>query len=206
MESGGWKEINPNNRVSIVAEKDKKTEENLVVEEEAPAVEEAAAPVAEEEQPASEFDDLELARQEARDNYEKMLRLAAEFDNYKKRIEKERSITIKYAEENILKELLPVVDNLERAVEQGRSTEDGGALLEGVELTLKGLLDTLDKFGLKAVSNVGAPFDPNYHEALTMEPSEEIPANHILREFQKGYLYKDRLIRAAKVVVSRGNG
>lgn len=189
-----------------MADKNGKTEGILEAEDVKPAAEEAAAMAAEEEKPAGELDKLALARQEARDNYEKMLRLAAEFDNYKKRIEKERSITIKYAEENILRELLPVVDNLERAVEEGRSARDAGALLEGVELTLKGLGDTLSKFGLKAVSDVGAPFDPNYHEALTMEPSDEIPANHILREFQKGYLYKDRLIRAAKVVVSRGNG
>lgn len=152
---------------------------------------------------AEVISELELARKEARENFDKMLRLAAEFENYKKRVEKERSIAFKYAEENILKELLPSVDNLERAVEQGQCAEDVGVLLEGVELTLKGLRDTLDKFGLKPVSAVGAPFDPNYHEALAMEASEEIPANHILREFQKGYLFKDRLIRAAKVVVSK---
>ncbi|MDA8163604.1 MAG: nucleotide exchange factor GrpE [Desulfobacteraceae bacterium] len=183
-----------------MAEKDNTSEENLTAAE----AEEAPAPA--EEKPAGEPDELAQARQEARDTYDKMLRLAAEFDNYKKRIEKERSIAIKYAEENILKELLPVIDNLERAVEQGRSTTDADVLLEGVDLTLKGLHDTLDKFGLKSVSDVGAPFDPNYHEALTMEASDQVPANHILREFQKGYLYKDRLIRAAKVVVSRGNG
>lgn len=150
--------------------------------------------------------ELELARQEAKETYDRMLRLAAEFDNYKKRIEKERSTALKYAEEGLLRELLPSVDNLERAVEQGRTTNDVKVLLEGIELTLQGLLSSLDKVGLKPVSDTGAPFDPNYHEALAMEESEEIPENHILREFQKGYLYKDRLIRAAKVVVSKGKG
>jgi molecular chaperone GrpE len=202
MKSAGGRENNPNNRESIVAEKDNTTEENPAA---AEAEKEAPAP-AEEEKPAGKGDELAQAQQEARDNYEKMLRLAADLDNYKKRIEKERSIALKYAEENILKELLPVVDNLERAVEQGRSTKDADVLLEGVDLTLKGLQDTMDKFGLRAVSDVRAPFDPNYHEALAMEASEEVPANHILREFQKGYLYKDRLLRAAKVVVSKGNG
>jgi molecular chaperone GrpE len=149
-------------------------------------------------------EELELARQEASETYDKMLRLAAEFENYRKRIDKERSTAIKYAEEHILKELLPTIDNLERAVEQGRTADDVSVLLEGVELTLNGLVASLEKFGLKPVSDAGAPFDPNYHEALAMEPSEEIPENHILREFQKGYLYKDRLIRAAKVVVSKG--
>jgi molecular chaperone GrpE len=186
-----------------VTEQDKQAEENLAA---AGAGEEAAAATPVQEKPAGELDELAQARQEAKDSYEKMLRLAAEFENYKKRIDKERSVAIKYADENILKELLPVVDNLERAVEQGRSTKDVEVLLEGVELTLKGMLDTVDKLGLKAVSDAGAPFDPNYHEALAMEVSEEVPANHIVREFQKGYLYKDRLIRAAKVVVSKGNG
>jgi molecular chaperone GrpE len=184
-----------------VTEQGKKSEEKPT----AGKVEEEAVVSAEEEKgEEEEVSELEVAKKEALEHYEKMLRLAAEFENYKKRMEKERSVAIKYAEENILKELLPFIDNLERALEQGRSTEDGKVLLEGVELTLKGLLDSLEKFGLKSVSNVGEPFDPNYHEALTMEASEEIPENHILREFQKGYMLKDRLIRAAKVVVSKG--
>jgi molecular chaperone GrpE len=170
------------------------------------AEQETAKATGEEQGETEAISELELVRKEARENFDKMLRLAAEFENYKKRVEKERSIALKYAEENILKELLPSVDNLERALDQGRSSEDVAVLLEGVELTRKGLLDTLEKFGLKPVSAVGASFDPNFHEALAMEASEEIPANHILREFQKGYLFKDRLIRAAKVVVSRGNG
>jgi molecular chaperone GrpE len=152
-----------------------------------------------------EVDELELARGEARENYDKLLRLAAEFENYKKRIDKERVIAIKYAEENILKELLPSIDNLERAMEQGRDIDESKVILEGVELTLKGLLSTLEKFGVKPVSDIGAPFDPNCHEALAMEESADVPENHILREFQKGYIYKDRLIRAAKVVVSKGS-
>jgi molecular chaperone GrpE len=155
---------------------------------------------------AETISELELVKAEARENFDKLLRLAAEFENYKKRAEKERSTALKYAEESMIKELLPALDNLERAVEQGRSAENPGLLLEGVELTLKGLTDTLAKFGLKPVQAVDAPFDPNYHEALAMEVSEETPANHIIREFQKGYLYKDRLIRAAKVLVSKGNG
>jgi molecular chaperone GrpE len=188
---------------AIVTEQDKNAGETPTV---AEAEQEAAKSPGEEQGDTEVISELELVRKEAGENFDKFLRLAAEFENYKKRIEKERSIALKYAEENILKELLPSVDNLERAVELGRCTEGGDVLLEGVELTLKGLRDTLDKFGLKPISAVGAPFDPNYHEALAMEASEEIPANHILREFQKGYLFKDRLIRAAKVVVSRGNG
>lgn len=147
---------------------------------------------------------LSVAHSEARDLEDRMLRLAAEFENFKKRIRRERESDFKYAEESLLRELLPTVDNLERAIEQGRDSAEASALLEGVEMTCSGLLATLEKFGLKALAGKGETFDPNYHEALAMEPSAEAPANTILNEFQKGYLYKDRLLRAAKVVVSSG--
>ena len=149
---------------------------------------------------------LTKVREEARDIEDRMLRLAAEFENYKKRMQRERETMMKYAEENILKELLPTIDNLERAIEQGQKSEDAAALLEGVEMTYNGLLSALEKFGLTPLSGVGEEFDPNFHEALAMEPSNEVPANVILQEYQKGYMFKDRLIRAAKVVVSKGSG
>lgn len=149
--------------------------------------------------------DLEKAREEAKDLQDRLLRLAAEFDNFKKRMQRERETALKYAEENLLRELLPTLDNLERAIEQGRTSAEGSGLLEGVEMTLTGLGNTLEKYGLKAVDGVGQPFDPNFHEALAMEASETVPPNTVLQEYQKGYLFKDRLLRAAKVVVSRGS-
>lgn len=148
---------------------------------------------------------LTKVREEARDIEDRMFRLAAEFENYKKRMQRERETMMKYAEENILKELLPSLDNLERAIEQGRNADDAAVLLEGVEMTYKGLMTALEKVGLKPLSGVGEQFDPNFHEALAMEPSDDVPANVILQEYQKGYMFKDRLIRAAKVVVSKGN-
>lgn len=148
---------------------------------------------------------LAKAQEEARTTEDKMLRMAAEFENFKKRTRRERETYLKYAEEDILKELLPSVDNLERAIEQGRNTDDIAALLEGVEMTFKGILTALEKFGLKLLDGVGEPFDPNFHEAVAMEASSEMPENSILQEFQKGYMYKDRLLRAAKVVVSKGD-
>ncbi|MBA3005082.1 MAG: nucleotide exchange factor GrpE [Proteobacteria bacterium] len=140
---------------------------------------------------------------------DKMLRAAAEFDNYKKRMERDRNAAMKYAGEHILREILPVVDNLERALNQGVvSGVDAemklAALLEGVQLTLKSLLAVLEKFEVKAIESVGLPFDPNIQEALVMEPSDVVPASHVLGEFEKGYYYKDRLLRVAKVIVSSG--
>ncbi len=143
------------------------------------------------------------ARAEAAESKDQMLRLAADCENFKKRMERERANRLKYAEEGILKELLPTIDNLGRAVEQGRTSDDIGTLLEGVEMTLKSLLATVTKYGLEAIEAEGEPFDPNFHEAMVMEESDSVPANHVIKEFEKGYLFKDRLIRAAKVVVAK---
>lgn len=149
--------------------------------------------------------ELVRAKDEARELEDRLLRLAAEFDNFKKRMQRERETTLKYAEESLLRELLPTLDNLERATEQGRASGEVAPLLEGVEMTLSGMRNTMEKFGLQPVNGVGQPFDPNFHEALAMEASETVPANVILQEYQKGYMVKDRLLRAAKVVVSRGS-
>ncbi len=154
--------------------------------------------------------DLADALVEAADLRDKMLRAAAENENFKKRIERERSISLKYAGEQIFREILPVVDNLERTIaHQGAATEDSveknlGSLVEGVELTLKSLVSTLEKFQVKPVESVGEKFDPKHHEAMTMEVSDIVPADHVVTQFEKGYYYKDRLLRAAKVIVSSG--
>lgn len=152
---------------------------------------------------------LAAAQAEAAEYRDKMLRAAAEFENYKKRMERDRSTALKYAGEPFLREFLPVVDNLERALAQGGTTgvdaeKNLAALLEGVQLTLKSLLSALEKFEVKPVVSVGQPFDPNVQEALAMEASETVAASHVLSEFEKGYYYKDRLLRVARVVVSSG--
>ena len=167
----------------------------------------AAEEKAEEEIQQEEDKDMAAALEEARiklqESEDKILRLAADFDNTKKRLEREREISLKYAEENVLKELLPGIDNIERAMDQGRESNSIENLLEGVELTRKGLLATLEKFGVKAIDSKGQPFDPNIHEALAMEETDTMEPNMVLREYQKGYLYKERLLRPAKVIVSK---
>jgi len=148
---------------------------------------------------------LANALERNRELEDKLLRMAAEQDNFRKRMQRERETSLKYAEETILREILPSLDNLERAVEQCKCAPDAVALLAGVEMTCKGLLNTLEKFGVKLLAGEGQPFDPNFHEAVAMEASADVPENQILQEYQKGYMFKDRLIRAAKVVVSKGN-
>ncbi len=155
--------------------------------------------------------DPELLLQELAASRDQLLRLAAEFENFKKRMEREREALIKYAGENILRELLSTVDNLDRALEQGSADSEDSqqkldAMLEGVGLTRKGLLATLEKFEVIPIESIGKEFDPNEHEALTMEPSDTTPANHVMREFLKGYRFRDRLLRPSKVVVSGGKG
>lgn len=182
-------------------------------------VQDAAAPMEEEGlsegRPAAAEDDPALRQErlerELESTRDQLLRVAAEFENYKKRMEREQTKAARYAGEHILRDLLPTVDNLERALEQGG---DSGAdvagrfqgLLEGVELTHRGLLATLERFGVEPVDAIGAPFNPSEQDALSMEASDEVPANHVLREFAKGYRFRDRMLRHAQVVVSSGPG
>ncbi len=182
--------------------------EQLEAEEVASATETAEVEPEETEQEQDLEQELAAAREEVAELRDKMLRMAADSENFKKRMERERSVMLKYSGEQIFKEILPVVDNLERAIAHCDEVDDAEVnfkgLLEGVQLTLKSLVTTLEKFEVKPLETIGEPFDPNHQEALTMEASETIPANHVVTEFEKGYYYKDRLLRAAKVIVSSG--
>jgi len=151
----------------------------------------------------------EALERELGETRDQLMRVAAEFDNFKKRMERERGKLLKYAGETILRDLLTTLDNLDRAVEQGRAAGEVDAqkfqsMLEGVELTQKGLVATLERYGVEPLNAVGLIFNPDEHDALTMEASAEVPANHVLREFAKGYRFKDRVLRHAQVVVSSG--
>ncbi len=137
---------------------------------------------------------------------DQVLRLHAEFDNYRKRTEREVAGFRKYAQESLIKELLPHVDNLERALEHGRQNDPDDPLLEGVELTLKGIMDALGRFGVSRVEAMGKPFDPGLHEAVMQQLDADKEENTILAETQTGYLLHDRLLRPAMVVVSKRPG
>ena len=156
-----------------------------------------------------ELDDLEaeLAQKEEElaDCKDKMLRLAAELENFKKRVEREKLEHMKFALEEFAKELLPFLDNLERAVAMAKETNDMEKMIEGIELTLSGYLKTLEKFGLKTFVAEGQRFDPNYHEALSVEENPDVEDNIVLKEFLRGYTLHDKVIRPALVVVSKKN-
>ncbi len=135
---------------------------------------------------------------------EKYLRLAAEFENYKRLTQRDQRDQIKFGNEQLLKELLPVVDNMERAIKAARDNGGNPALVQGVDLTLKQLSGALTKFGIQAVETVGQAFDPSTHQAVSHVPSDSVPPDHVVDEFQKGYRLHDRILRAAMVSVSSG--
>lgn len=165
------------------------------------------APETSEEETSAAPDDLEekleTAERQAQENHDRFLRVAAELDNFRKRKEREVSDLRKYANQALLKELLGVVDNLERALASSRENGEPEGLTEGVEMTLKELLKIFDKFGVQPIEALQQPFDPNLHEAVMQEPSDAVPANTVVKELQKGYLLRDRLLRPSMVVVSK---
>lgn len=157
---------------------------------------------------ASLVADLQLAltakAEEVKALNDKYLRLAAEFDNYKRLIQRDQRDQIRFGNEQLLKELLPVVDNLERAIKSSREGGGSDVLIQGVDLTLKQLTGALTRFHVVPVETVGRPFDPAKHQAVTSVASEKVPEQHVVDEFQRGYLLHDRILRAAMVSVSSG--
>jgi molecular chaperone GrpE len=147
---------------------------------------------------------LKVKEEEARNNYERFVRQTAEIENFKKRALRDKEDAIRYANETLVKALLPIVDNLERAVSHAKAG-NGESLVEGVEMTLKGLFDALGKYGVSQISAVGQPFDPQLHEAMAQVETESDAPNTVLEEHQKGYLLKDRLLRPALVTVAKGS-
>ncbi len=141
--------------------------------------------------------------QELKEAQDRVLRLAAEMDNTRKRLDREKSEGISYANESIMRQLIEVVDNLERAVEHGAKDENCEGLLDGVRMTHKSLLDLLARFGAAPFESMGSTFDPNRHEAVIQEQNPEYPDMTVTREFQKGYTLRDRLLRPARVGVAR---
>ena len=145
---------------------------------------------------------LESAKKESQDNYERFLRVSAEFENYQKRSSREINDFRKYANESLLKELLPVVDNLERAInsESNNDIKNSG-IIEGINLTLANILKVFEKFSVKPIESVHKPFDPAFHQAVSQQEDKKHPENTVLYELQKGYTIHDRLLRPAMVIV-----
>ena len=148
-------------------------------------------------------DPLEAARAEAQKNRDQLLRIAADFDNYKKRSRRELGDAVKVAREDLLRELLPVFDNLERASAHAGTATDTKALADGISMVQRQFLDVLGKLGIERVQATGQPFDPAVHEAVQHLETDEFPPGVVAAELQAGYRLGDRVLRPALVVVAK---
>jgi len=153
-----------------------------------------------------EEDLLEKERIRAQNMEDRFLRVNAEFENYKKRMIRESSDRLKYFNLDFIKELLPSLDNLERAISHAKSeNNDVDSMIEGLEMVNKMTHEVFEKFGVSRVDTIGEVFDPNFHQAVGVVESDSVPENHIVEECLGGYLLHDRIIRPAMVMVSGKN-
>jgi len=147
---------------------------------------------------------LESLEKEGKESYDRFLRVSAEFENYKKRAAREMNDFRKFANESFIKAMLPVVDNLDRAIESSSNDDHAqNSVLEGVNMTLKEILKVFEQFNVKPFESLGKAFDPALHQAVMQEETNDHPENTVLNELQKGYMMHDRLLRPAMVVVSK---
>lgn len=156
----------------------------------------------EQKEEVSEQDECEKLKAELDDLNNKYLRMAADFDNYRKRQMQERESLLKYGAADTMTKLLAVLDTFERAQESLKDVEDVQSVKEGYEVAFKQLMDTLKKAGLETIDALGAEFDPNLHEAIAQTPTNEHPDNTVISQMQKGYKLADRVLRPALVNVA----
>ncbi|MBX3041401.1 MAG: nucleotide exchange factor GrpE [Bdellovibrionaceae bacterium] len=147
--------------------------------------------------------DIKKIQEQAEKAKNDYLYLRAEFENYKKHAIKERSDLVKFGSERLAKELLTVLDNFDRALATPLTPESAALFRQGIELTATELKNLLGRHGVAEVATEGVVFDPSVHEALSSEPTDQVPAGHVFRVFQKAYKMHDKLIRPAQVVVAK---
>ena len=147
----------------------------------------------------------EAKSDEAKEYFSQMQRIQAEFDNYRKRVVKERSELIKSANERILLEMLPLIDNFQRALMslEEHVIPENKTFCEGVDMIYRQFVQLVEKNGVKPIETIGKPFDPNFHNAIQQVPSDDVPENHIVEEVSKGYTLYDKLLRPSMVVVAK---
>lgn len=171
-------------------------------------VEGAESTVNPEEISLDQYNELQTKAAKADENWEKYVRVVADFDNYKKRAARERSEAIKYANEALIEKLLPIVDNFEAALAATNSPQGGAAqnidsLKQGINMIYTQVKSFLSENGAEEIDAVNKPFDPNLHEAVSQQATDEVPEGQVVQQMRKGYKYRDRLIRPAMVVVAK---
>jgi molecular chaperone GrpE len=147
--------------------------------------------------------DLEEKATKATEVQDKHLRTLADWDNYRKRMQREKEDAIKYASEGLLEKLLPVIDNFELGLQAAQSSPNASSIVQGLTMVLSQLQNVLKEAGVEPIEAVGKPFDPNFHEALGDRPTTEYPEGTVMSQTRKGYKLKDRLLRPAAVFVAK---
>ncbi|MDQ1330957.1 MAG: molecular chaperone GrpE, partial [Thermodesulfobacteriota bacterium] len=152
-------------------------------------------------------ENLKKSAHESKETYDRLLRVSADFENYKKRTAREICEFRKYANESIISEMLNAVDNLERAISSSSGNDKlNSCFIEGVGMTLKEILKVFENYGVKPIESLCKTFDPNFHQAVMQQESNEHPENTVIAELQKGYMIHYRLLRPSMVVVSTVKG
>ncbi|WP_445678093.1 nucleotide exchange factor GrpE [Psychrobacillus sp. FSL H8-0484] len=149
-----------------------------------------------------EIDELTLVKQELDEEKDKAIRLRADFENYKRRVQLDKEADYKYRAQSVLTEILPVLDNLERALAVEATTEEAVSLTKGVEMVYRSLLSAVSTEGLEPIEAEGVSFDPNFHQAVMQEKDDSKESGIVLQELQKGYKLKDRVLRPTMVKVN----
>ena len=183
---------------SMPEQKDEKVEE-LEIEE---LNEQSGETTEESVEETLEVDELALVKQELEDEKNKSIRLRADFENYKRRVQLDKEADYKYRAQAVLTDILPVLDNFERALAIQTTSEEAASLVKGVEMVYRTLLDAVSKEGLEQIESEGVPFDPNFHQAVMQEKDDSKEPGIVLQELQKGYKLKDRILRPSMVKVN----
>jgi molecular chaperone GrpE len=152
---------------------------------------------------ANEFEELKSRAAKADDHWDRLLRMTADFDNYKKRAARERQEAISFANENLLTKLVPVLDAFEMALAAASNDPAAKSLQAGIVMISNQLKSALADAGLEEIDANGKPFDPNLHEAVSQQESEQVPEGHVIRQIRKGYKFRNRLMRPAGVIVAK---
>jgi molecular chaperone GrpE len=166
---------------------------------------EAAAPTPPETLTPEQLNDLKASAAKAAEHWDRLVRTTADFDNFKKRAAREKQEAIRFANEGLMEKLIPVLDNFDMALNavQNAGNDSSQSLQTGVTMIFQQLKNVLVEAGLEEVNAAGQPFDPNFHEAVSQQESQEIPEGNVLQQLRKGYKLRDRLIRPATVIVAK---
>lgn len=154
------------------------------------------------EEEVEEVDELTLAKQQIEEEQDKLIRLRADFENYKRRVQLDKASDYKYRAQSVLMDILPVLDNFERALAVETTSEEAASLVKGLDMVYRTLLEAVKKEGLEQIEAEGVAFDPNFHQAVMQEQDDSKESGIVLQELQKGYKLKDRVLRPSMVKVN----